>query len=376
MGLQDRDYNRAGGGKGGSGDYGEGGGFKRALRRIFVEGDDFYGWSFPLFTVPRWIPGIRGIQVRIHLLFVVFIVAELIWSLRRDSAGPAIVGFQMGWLWLLVILHEFGHCLACRLVGGEADRVLLWPLGGLAMCRPPHNWKASLITTIGGPGVNFVLIPVLGGALLAAGAGWNAVFFNPFNPNAVFRSVEWFTYNTSYWRYFLWTAYYINFLLFAFNMALVMYPMDAGRIVQELMWSRLGYKRSMTIATNIGLVVAVCLGVFAMLSGKGLLLGIALFGGITCFNQRRMLAMMEDEPAWAYDTDRGHKGFDGGGSGSRPAPPDKAYQAALQKQQRERERKAEVDRILAKIGEQGMQSLTRSERATLKDETERGRGQG
>src|SRR5947207_3103150 len=32
----------------------------------------------------------------------------------------------------LVLLHEFGHVFACRSVGGTADRVLLWPLGGLA----------------------------------------------------------------------------------------------------------------------------------------------------------------------------------------------------------------------------------------------------
>jgi Zn-dependent protease len=373
MALQDRDYNRAGGG-GGGGDFGEGGGFRRAMRRIFVEGDDFYGWSFPLFTVPHWVPGLRGIQVRIHLLFVVFIIAELIWSLKRDAEGPAIKAFEMGWLWLLVILHEFGHCLACRLVGGEADRVLLWPLGGLAMCRPPQNWRASLITTLGGPGVNFALIPVLGAALLAAGAGWHAVIFNPFDPMSVWKTVDWFSINTSYWRYLLWTAHYINFLLFAFNMCLVMYPMDAGRVFQELLWWRMGYKRSLTIATNVGLVVAVCIGTFAVLSGQGLLLGIALFGGITCFNQRRMLAVMEDEPAWAYETDRGYRGFKDSGPSPQQAAADKAYQAALKRQQKERELQSEVDRILGKIREKGMQSLSRKEQAILKDATERTRG--
>src|SRR2546426_1385124 len=33
-------------------------------------------------------------------------------------------------LFLIVTLHEFGHALACRQVGGTANRIVLWPLGG------------------------------------------------------------------------------------------------------------------------------------------------------------------------------------------------------------------------------------------------------
>ena len=34
---------------------------------------------------------------------------------------------------MLVLVHELGHCFACRRVGGEADDVLMWMLGGLAL---------------------------------------------------------------------------------------------------------------------------------------------------------------------------------------------------------------------------------------------------
>ncbi len=365
-------------GRGGAGarggDYGEGGGFRRAMRRIFVEGDNFYGWSVPLFTVPRWVPGIRGIEVRMHLMFIVIVVAELIWHAKPGTQGLIFSAMAMATLWGLVLLHEFGHCLACRLVGGEADKVLLWPLGGLAMCRPPHRWWPSLVTTVGGPGVNFVLIPVLGGAILALGGGWGAVVFNPFNPYGVVFGETWLTQGTSYARHFLWWTYYMNLLLFSFNMALAMYPMDAGRIVQELMWWRLGYRKSMLIATNLGLVVAFVVGVFGLMSGHNILFAIAVFGGITCFNQRRMVAMMEDEPAWAYDTDRGYKGFGGPASPTANSAEDRAYKAALKRQEKERELQAEVDRILDKIREKGMQSLSGREKAILKDATERTRG--
>src|SRR5580704_6212958 len=41
-------------------------------------------------------------------------------------------------LFLIVTTHEFGHSLACRQVGGRADRIVLWPLGGVAMLTLHH----------------------------------------------------------------------------------------------------------------------------------------------------------------------------------------------------------------------------------------------
>src|SRR5438094_788479 len=40
-------------------------------------------------------------------------------------------------LFLIVMLHEFGHALACRQVGGRANQIVLWPLGGVAYVDPP-----------------------------------------------------------------------------------------------------------------------------------------------------------------------------------------------------------------------------------------------
>lgn len=372
MGFQDRRYD--------TGDYGEGGGIRRALRRMFIEGDDFLGWSLPLFTVPRGFPGIGGIAVRVHLLYVLFIIIKLLVSLRRDVIGLQYSAAMMGMLFVLVLLHEFGHCLACRKVGGEADRVLMWPLGGLAYCRPPHNWRASLITTLGGPGVNVLLVPVLGGALLAAGAGWSALIFNPFDYSSVLAD-PWFS---QHWRVWLWFGYFMNLTLLGFNMLLPMFPMDAGRVVQEVLWARLGYRKSMTIAVNLGLVLAVAVGLFALIGGQdtNMLFGVAVFAGYTCFMEKRKLAMMEDAgPLEGYDFSRGYAGMPGvgrpgGGVRSRAeeTADDRAFAAAAKRQEKERLIQVEVDKILEKIAREGMASLTRKERATLKDATERKRG--
>lgn len=73
----------------------------------------------------------------------------------------------MGWniaeylaLFGIVLLHEFGHALACRQVGGKAERVVLWPLGGIALVQPPPRPGALLWSIAAGPLVNLVLVPL------------------------------------------------------------------------------------------------------------------------------------------------------------------------------------------------------------------------
>lgn len=355
MGFQDRRYRD---------DPGDGGAFRRALRRIFVEGDNFFAWALPLFTF-------KGIRVRIHILFVLWIVIELLMSLGQGATGVGFRAAMMGSLFTMVLLHEFGHCFACRRVGGEANEITMWPLGGLAWCSPPHNWRANFITTAGGPLVNVALIPVLGGAMLLAGAQPEHLIFNPFSPGRALMLMGF----GSWPEIILFYAWYTNLILLIFNLIVPMYPMDGARIIQELMWARMGYRRSMLISVNVGFVTAIAMGVFSITTRETQLLGLAIFGGMICWNEKQRLAMVDD-----VDYDVGRPGDYGYGP-RRPAPVaaprgrDRAYEAALKQQQRQRDEQAEVDRILAKIAEQGMGSLTRSERRILERETERKRKQ-
>lgn len=360
MGFQDRRYQPPE----------EESGFRKALRRIFVEGDNFYGWSLPLFRV-------AGINVRIHILYIVMIITSLLWPVNPGAMGFRLALFFQLMLFSLVLLHEFGHCIACRKVGGDADQILMWPLGGLAYCRPPHNWKAAFVTTIGGPGVNLALIPILGGAILALGGGWDVLLFNVFDRSSAYNAV-WYRFDTSYLRFMLGTAYQANLYLFLFNMCLVMFPMDAGRILQELLWRKLGYRRSMLIATNVGVVMACIVGVFALVTASNLLFGIAVFAGITSFVERRRVMMLEDQAE--YDLGRPSE-YGYGPRSPRVEEDDSAeerrrYEKARKRQQADSAHQAEVDRVLAKIAESGMGSLTRSERKVLERETERKRNQG
>jgi Zn-dependent protease len=344
---------RFGGGPGGpSGGYG-GGGRWSGLQRLLGDGENPLAWGLPLYTA-------FGVRVKIHFLFLIYIAAMLIQAAFNGSL--AFQAGYMGILFGLVLLHEYGHCFACRRVGGEADQIVLWPLGGLAYCAPPHHWRAEFVTVVGGPAVNLVLLPVLAGAVWLVTGEFGAVVFNPFNPGhaGAVAAVAAERFGVPFWVVAgLWMTHYVNFVLLAFNMLVPMFPMDAGRMVQALMWRKMGYGRSMDIAVTVGLAAAIALGVIAIVSGQTLLLGVAIFGGITCWTERQRLRFLATGGIVEDDFI--------------PVAPREPTRADRRREAREREHFQRVERILDKIKHDGMASLSRGERKTLEKETRRQR---
>jgi Zn-dependent protease len=137
-------------------------------------------------------------------------------------------------LFLIVMIHEFGHALACRQVGGAANQIVLWPLGGVAYVNPPPRPGATLWSIAAGPLVNVAFVPILYALnLLSRSQGWAETM-----PNAYA---------------FLHAVWIINLGLLIFNM-LPIYPLDGGQILRALLWFVVGRARSLLVATIIGLV--------------------------------------------------------------------------------------------------------------------------
>lgn len=354
MGWQDRQFDQGGSGNSGGG---VGGWFKR----VFANGENPLTWAFPIYQL--W-----GITVKIHIFFVIFVIARLIMSISANQVGLISTVTMMVSLFGIVLLHEYGHCIACRRVKGEADEIMLWPLGGLASCNPPHRWQAHLVTVVGGPLVNVILWPIFGVVLWGLTGSLGSVFFNPFDPYTALSGLAFRGGDSSYALVAIWWLYYLNVLLLAFNVLLPMYPMDGGRIVQALMWRKMGYQKSMQISTTMGLVAAVVVGVSAILFSQMMLFGIAVFGGITCWMQQQQLKFMADPMMAGYDFDRG---FDGMPTDSEPKEPGRREKKRAAKQA---EHEAEVDRILEKISHDGIGSLTAGEKKLLSKDTAKKQG--
>src|SRR6202030_3795103 len=133
----------------------------------------------------------------------------------RQSAYSSITWNVLEYLalFLIVLLHEFGHALACRQVGGRADRIVLWPLGGVAYVDPPPRPGATLWSIAAGPLVNVALIPILAGlGVLSRSMNWAQTM-----PNA---------------HALLQAVWVIDISLLIFNM-LPIYPLDGGQILRS-----------------------------------------------------------------------------------------------------------------------------------------------
>src|SRR5204862_6749996 len=100
-----------------------------------------------------------GITVYVHWMW--FLVAVLSFQ-SRTHAYSSLVWNALEYLslFLIVLIHEFGHQLACRSVGGKTHDIVLWFLGGVAYVSPPQRPGAQLWSIAAGPLVNVVLIPV------------------------------------------------------------------------------------------------------------------------------------------------------------------------------------------------------------------------
>src|SRR5215831_8972134 len=177
-----------------------------------------------------------GIDVFLHWSWFLVAVYEI---QSRNGRYSSIVWNVLEYLalFLIVLVHEFGHALACRSVGGNADRIVLWPFGGVAYVDPPPRPGATLWSIAAGPLVNVVLLPILA---IVARLG-HAADLSATSPD-FFRLLS--------------RVALINKWLLIFNI-LPIYPLDGGQILRSLLWFALGRARSLMIAAVLGLLGAI-----------------------------------------------------------------------------------------------------------------------
>lgn len=174
-----------------------------------------------------------GVDVFLHWSWFVVAVIEIQSRSGRYSSMAWNVAEYLA-LFAIVMLHEFGHAMACRQVGGTANQIVLWPLGGVAYVDPPPRPGATLWSIAAGPLVNVALLPLLAGLFyFGLSAGWEQAMPDLYH---LVRAVL-----------------AIDVVLLVFNM-LPIYPLDGGQIFRSLLWFVIGRGRSLMVATLLGLV--------------------------------------------------------------------------------------------------------------------------
>jgi Zn-dependent protease len=174
-----------------------------------------------------------GIDVLLHWSW--FLVAIIQIQHRAHSySSPVWNVLEYLALFLIVLLHEFGHALACRSVGGKAETILLWPLGGIAMVSPPPRPGATLWSIAAGPLVNVVLMFLILGVGLAL--RFTGVLTDAPNLSRLLTMLS-----------------LINLVLLVFNL-LPIYPLDGGQMLRSILWFFFGPSTSLIVAAIIGFV--------------------------------------------------------------------------------------------------------------------------
>jgi Zn-dependent protease len=199
----------------------------------------------------------RLARIRVYLHFSWFIVAALeITRFAHRYHNPLWAVLEYLALFGIVLMHEFGHAFACRQTGGQADTIVLWPLGGIAFVKPPPRPEAYLWSIAVGPLVNVILFPFLTFVALTVA-------------HLHGRTVHPDLYK------FVVTIFFINGVLLFFNLIPV-YPLDGGQIVRGLLWLRVGPIRSLKAASVIGFAGAILFALWAF-AARSIWLGILAF---------------------------------------------------------------------------------------------------
>ena len=219
-----------------------------------------------------------GIDVFLHWSWFLIALYEINYR-RTDYTSPVWNALEYLSLFVIVLMHEFGHSLACRSVGGQANQIVLWPLGGVAYVPPPARPGATLWSIAAGPLVNVVLLPILTALVwLSSSQDWADTL-----PNL---------------HGYLKMIWLINAVLLGFNL-LPIYPLDGGQILRSLLWFVVGRAKSLLVASIIGFVgvaAMVGLAVFAQSIWIGIMAGFILLNCWGGLKQALALVKVEKMP--------------------------------------------------------------------------------
>ena len=223
-------------------------------------------WSFR-------IARIAGIEVRIHITFLMLLAWIGIADYTRGGMGAAVNG--VAFILLLfgcVVLHEFGHALAAKHYGIQTPDITLLPIGGVARLeRIPESPRQELWIALAGPAVNVVIAALLALWLGATGQLAALATFDPVEGSFAARLLA------------------VNLFLVAFNL-LPAFPMDGGRVLRAVLAMRLNHARATRIAANVGQGMAIVFGVLGLF-GNPMLILIALFVWIGAAQEASLVQM-------------------------------------------------------------------------------------
>eukprot|EP01025_Chloroclados_australasicus_P023331 TRINITY_DN2368_c0_g3_i4.p1 TRINITY_DN2368_c0_g3~~TRINITY_DN2368_c0_g3_i4.p1 ORF type:complete len:285 (-),score=25.41 TRINITY_DN2368_c0_g3_i4:320-1174(-) len=210
-----------------------------------------------------------GIPILIHCLLPIVVVFQLVASFRYSDPGMVFGYYFLIFgviLPLTVLIHELGHSLATRCVGGHVQCILLWPLGGLVFIGHDMGPRSDLWISFAGPLTHVPMILAWYGLYLAGNSGNDEVGRYWYHQYEILKN--------NFYVGLCLGALWLNLQLMIFNLCLPAYPLDGGRILASLLLI-FGVPVNLSAKIVVGLAVVLGVGV--------IVLGILTFSVISIF---------------------------------------------------------------------------------------------
>lgn len=307
------------------------------------------------------------------MLVVVAVFALFLSTSHPQQPEPWLGLMAIGILFASVLFHELGHCCAAVRVGGSAEQVVLGPLGGLRYPEVPRESQPELITALAGPLVNFGILLVVLPILVMADLNVSALV-NPLAPDDLLDG--------TWWQVALKLTFWINWVVLVVNL-LPAHPFDGARMLRTLLWPALDYRTAGLVVVRTSKLTALALVLFAWLlhnlQSAAVLptwVPLVLLATLVYFSAQHE-ALRLDQAEWddellSYDFSQGYTSLERGNEPvPRPAGSLKRWldnRRELRRRRRqtqELEEERQVDDILLRLHESGMEGLTAKERALL-----------
>ncbi len=316
-----------------------------------------------------------GVRVRLHASFLVMVVVAVYVGARVHNDVSWYGLMAAGILLASVIIHELGHLLAARRMGGSVDLIVLGPIGGLQPPHVPREPQRELTVALAGPLANLLVMIIVAIPLAIEGTNLGDILLRPMAPGRLLSGGAGFV--------ALKMTFWLNWLLLAANL-IPAAPFDGGYALRSVLWPVMGYRGAVHVVSRSGLLVALGLCVTAWLLHVPheypvipMWVPLVLLAIYIYFNSRidsqRLEDEDEDDDVFGYDFSQGYTSLDRAAAPPMPRQPGvlrrwlKKRQEQKQLRLREIEREEErcVDDVLVRLKQVGFSALSPEERALL-----------
>lgn len=213
---------------------------------------------------------IYQIPIKLHfsLVLVFFLIA---WTLAYGFMPQYAPGMNQVNYWIMsiigtiilflsVLIHELSHSIVARSYGIRVRQIMLFIFGGVSdIEEEPKDFKKEFKMAIAGPAVSFVLSAIF------AIFWWITSVLNTASLDDFSKTVLIMT------NGILFYSSILNLILGIFNLVPA-FPMDGGRILRSLLFSRnKNYDKSTRIAVRIGVIMSYVFfgfGILTIISGS------------------------------------------------------------------------------------------------------------